>query len=465
MFLRLLAAAGSNTQELLFFMSMKKFLTLSLALSLCASAYAEDIRFFSSEGGEFPTANEPQLMGLALSPNGKYLCGAIEMGAGIFVADNETGEVNWIIVTTDDGGELRNIDNNGRAIGFTDEGVFFSMDSPEETIINCPSEYRYFLGEALTNDGSMFVGSLCQKTFSSRAAYSYDGEEWFLLPVPTAEQLGGVDVRSETQAPKRVSADGKVIFGHLGSFAVPIAWIKNDAGEYEVDFFPARYLKLKEEDINDATKPLYSISAMYLNMSNNGKYLSMLGLIKNEKGELCNVPVIYDTDKRDIIIYDEVQPIDPDNYGLYPSAISDDGTFIGTIGRPYFDSHGTFIMKSGQTKAVTYNEAFPVYADKLGAAEALGFNIPTSISADGRYLLGYAFYCEDYQNAAADAYYITYVIDTRSDEPAGVGSIEVEENVATPEAYYTIDGRRLSKMADGVNIVRMSDGSVRKVVK
>lgn len=31
--------------------------------------------------------------------------------------------------------------------------------------------------------------------------------------------------------------------------------------------------------------------------------------------------------------------------------------------------------------------------------------------------------------------------------------------------YYTIDGKRLSQLQRGLNIVRMSDGSVRKIIK
>ena len=36
---------------------------------------------------------------------------------------------------------------------------------------------------------------------------------------------------------------------------------------------------------------------------------------------------------------------------------------------------------------------------------------------------------------------------------------------ATVEAIYTIDGKRLSQMQNGVNIVRMSDGTTRKIIK
>lgn len=442
---------------------MKKTFTISLALALCTSVYAEDIRIFSCGIGT-PGVDEPPLMGLGISPNGKYICGALEQGAGIFVADNETGDVNWLVLTNDDGGELRHVDNNGLAIGVADEGILFSIDDAEESFVYAPEGYRYFLGEALTNDGSMFVGSLLGKSFSGKAVYTYGGEEWFFLPVPTKEELGALDPKADASAAKYVSADGKVIFGHVGSFGLPIVWIKNEAGDYEFDFFPAKYHKTKD-DIDNPEKPLYGLSASYTNMSNNGKYLCMVGKILEEgTDEYLDIPVVYDTETRELTLYKDRQEFDLNGNGLYPCAISDDGTMIGTIGQPYYHSAGSFIWKAGEPKAEEFKTAFPVYAEKLGAADDLGFNMPVGISADGRYILGYTYYCEDYNDSKADAYWLTYTIDTQA-ENAGIEDSMVIESQAMPTSYYSIDGKRLGEMSKGINIVRMSDGTVRKVIK
>ncbi|MDE6368741.1 MAG: hypothetical protein K2K94_05835 [Muribaculaceae bacterium] len=433
---------------------MKKTFTLSLALALCTSVYAEDIRTFSCGIGT-PGFDEPSLVGLGISPNGKYICGTLEQGAGIFVASNETGDVNWLIVTGDEGGELRQVDNNGVAIGVTDEGILFSMDDAEESIIYAPSGYRYFLGNALTNDGSMMVGSLYSESFLGKAVYTYDGEEWSFLPTPTKEELGDLDPRADASSARFVSADGKVIVGHLGSFGVPIVWIKNEAGEYEADFFPARHLK----------DPLYAVSGAYYCMSNNGRYVCMVGKVREEGTDnYLDMPVVYDTEKREVILYNERQEFDLNGNGLYPCAISDDGTMVGTIGQPYWASYGSFIWKAGEEKAEKFSTAFPVYAEKLGAGEDLGFNMPVGISADGRYILGYTYYCDDYDDNDAMAYWLTYTIDTQAGS-AGIEDSMVNESQATPAAYYSVDGKRLGEMSKGINIVRMSDGTVRKVIK
>ncbi len=85
------------------------------------------------------------------------------------------------------------------------------------------------------------------------------------------------------------------------------------------------------------------------------------------------------------------------------------------------------------------------------------------MSADGRYLIGYGYYSEDLENMEAPAYFTTYVIDT--EKQTGVDSTMAAENKAEVIGVYTIDGKRLERMTKGLNIIQMSDGSVRKVFK
>lgn len=431
---------------------MKKIFTLSVAVALCASLNAEEVKILTCGLG-IPGFDEPQLMGLGISPNGKYICGAIESGSGIFVANYETGEVKWNL-SGDEGGELRHVDNSGVAVGITDCGIKYTFQTGEETTLTPPEGYRSVLAEAITNDGSLIVGSLTAQSFVTTAAYSVNGVDWTLLPIPTKEELGSLDPRSDGSAAKYVSADGKVIFGHLGSFGVPIAWIRNDEGKYDADFFLAR---LDDQD-------LASVSGMYLNMSNNGKYLLMVGRIYNAQTQYTNAPIVYNTETKEITVYKDPQPIDDAGNGLYPTAISDDGTIIGTVGQPYFNSYGTFIIKAGQTTAEFYNDVFPKYDKTFGVSDMLGFNMPTGISADGRYILGYTFYCEDYNDIDADAYYVTYVIDTQSNGDNSVEGVGADNAVAVPVGYYNLQGQSVSATNKGVNIVRMSDGSTRKVI-
>ena len=65
---------------------MKKTFTLFLGLALCSSINAQTIKFLTLGIG-IPGFDEPQLMGQGISPDGKYVCGSIEMGSGYFIAD------------------------------------------------------------------------------------------------------------------------------------------------------------------------------------------------------------------------------------------------------------------------------------------------------------------------------------------------------------------------------------------
>lgn len=46
----------------------------------------------------------------------------------------------------------------------------------------------------------------------------------------------------------------------------------------------------------------------------------------------------------------------------------------------------------------------------------------------------------------------------------GISDVNAAEGGVTEVARFTVDGKRLDRPQPGVNIVRMSDGTVRKVV-
>lgn len=445
---------------------MKKLFTFSIALALSAHLMADSVRVFKCSEDGIPGQTEPQLLGFSMSADGHYICGTIEQGAGIFIADSFTGSVKW----NADGeysSELRNVDTFGNAIGFIDDdGVLFSFDTENVSRLNVPQGYRFVLGEGLSNDGSVMIGELANQSFDTMAAFSVGGKDWAPLPNPSDAELGNLkETISNSSAAKYVSSDGKVILGHLGGFTYPIVWKMNDEGVYIPDFFPARFVKAVEADRNDDSKPLYAISAFYTCMSHSGKYVGAVGLIADETNtETRIVPVIYNTEDKTLKIYAEMQAIDEMGIGLYPRAIADDGTFIGTISEPSTPNGnlGAFIMKAGQEQAEMFVEAFPAFNDKLGESDLVGQNIPTDISADGNYILGYTYYSDDYDiYSDAPAYFITYVLSL---DDSGVDQVASSASDA-PAAIYSIDGRSLCRMQKGLNIVRNPDGSVSRILK
>ncbi|MDE5795227.1 MAG: hypothetical protein K2I08_10960 [Muribaculaceae bacterium] len=441
-----------------------KLLALSVALALSTPLFADRLMVLKCSEDGIPGQTEPALMGFSISANGKYICGAIESASGIFVADTQNGEVKWKL-GDESGGELRGIDNDGVAIGYLDaDAVLTPFESMDIEVLKAPSDVRSFLGESLTNDGSLLVGSFADQSFNTVAAYYSKDSGWNTLPMPSEAEVGNLkDLFNDMSAAKFVSGDGKVILGHLGSFTYPIVWKMNDAGVYEPDFFPARFVKVTDADKEDDSKPLLGLPAFYTAMSNNGKYVGAVGTISDEYGDIRVVPVIYNTEDKTLKIYSQPQIIDEYGLSLYPRAIADDGTFIGMIGVSIINGNGCFIMKAGSDIAERFVDVFPAYSEKFGQCDEVGYCVPTGISADGSKILGYAYYSDDlYDDIDNPAYYTTFVIEV---DGTGVEEINSYKELSLPDAIYSIDGRNLREMTKGINIIRNSDGSVSKILK
>ncbi len=435
---------------------MKKFFTFLGVFALCTSVNAETVKMLSLGLGQ-PGIDEPGMMGMAISADGRYVCGTLEYGFGYFVGDLTTEKYAYAITDDDEGAELRHVDNNGLAIGFNGPGVTYSLDGVE-TVLATPDGYRYVLGEDITNDGSLMVGSLVANDYGTFAAYSKNGGEWTLLPKPSDEEMG-VFANDGFTAAKHVSGDGRVIAGYVGSFGPAMVWIMNENGEYEPDALFARYLITDETSDDDARK---FINLATMNISNNGKYVLLQGTMMNgdDLSDTVVVAAVYDTETKSLKIYDEPQEIDEAGMGLCPSAIADDGTFIGVIGQPMMGSTGSFIMKAGETQAKYLMNVYPEYAAIFMETDQYGNSVPMDISADGKKIIGYAYYCEDFSAEDSIPYFTTWVIDS-------TGTVAVE-SIATdsiqPEAVYSIDGRKQNGLKKGINIIRMSDGSVKKII-
>lgn len=444
---------------------MKKIFTLSLALILCIPAFADSLRIFRCSKDGIPGISEPQLLGFSISANGQYVCGTIEQGSGLFIGNSLTGEVKWI-ADGNNSSELRGVDDFGEAIGFIDDnGAFYSFDTGETSFITPPTGIRYVQGEGISNDGSVKVGSFIMQSFNMQAGYCTGVEGWKPLPYPSESELGNfLQNINSFSAAKFVSADGSVVCGCLGSFSVPIVWTRIESGEYVPDFFPNRFVKTVEEDRNDDSKPLYAISGMYFCMSNNGRYVASIGAIANDDNTATRpVPVVYDTWNKTLKIYSEPQQIDEFGVGLYARAISDDGTFVGTIDQPSTPqgNMGSFIMWAGEEQARLYVDEFPAFNEIFGDSDLYGQNVPTGISADGKHILGFAYYSDDFDiNSDDPAYWLTYVLSL---EDTGVG--QMAQPMGSQDTVYSIDGRRINRLQKGLNIVRKANGSVVKTVR
>lgn len=437
---------------------MKKISILALALSACLASNADTslkMLTFGSQGG--PGVGEPGMMGLGISPNGKYVCGTIEGGMGIFIGNLETDEMLFNATDDEGGGQLLSINNEGIGIGFEGEtGITCNVDG-EKTPLFVPEGFKYIIGQDISVDGSVQVGLMVGEGFQIYPGYAKDGGLWQTLPLPEAD----LDFYNTKQVGARyVSSDGKLILGNIGYLGPATLWRLNENGEYIPDPIFEKYAMRSREDTEH---PYFRFTPE--GMSPDGHYV-LIEVTRYVDGlETPSQAAIYDTETNELKVFTEEQKIDDGGYGLHPTAIANNGTFIGMLGAPTLNQ-GAFIMYAGETQAEMYTQAFPKYEKVFALLDLAGYHDPADISADGRYILGNGWYCsdDDYESPASIFYFATYVIDTQAPE-SGVQTIESGLNDAVSVDCYTIDGLRTATPVKGINIIRMSDGSVRKVLK
>ncbi|MDE6638465.1 MAG: hypothetical protein K2K32_09570 [Muribaculaceae bacterium] len=433
---------------------MKKIFTCLLSLAFCVSLGAEEFKTLSFGQG-IPGMDEPEMSGFGISPNGRYVCGMVDFGEGVFVMDLETGVYNFEYVSDS---ELHNINNDGIGIGYLgDLGVTYSWNGEIVEQKTAGENCKYILAEDLTNDGSVKVGTFVTSGFETFGAYSVNDGDWTRLPALPSDTPEENDQESMATG---VSGDGKYIIGYVDNFGPIIVWTRNEDGSYEPEALYKRYCAPNKSELDK--KPLVNLTAQAI--SNNGLYILCAAskVVVDEDGEetQLNFPAVFNTATQELKLYDEPQNIDTENKGLTGSAIADDGTFVGIIGYMMSSSdYGCFIMKAGETQAQLFLDVFPKYKEKFEISDIVGNSIPTDISADGRYILGYAYYSDD--TYGGPAYSVTYIIDRGEIENA-VCAIESQP---VSEEIYSLDGVRLSELKKGVNIIRLSAGSVRKVIR
>jgi hypothetical protein len=161
---------------------------------------------------------------------------------------------------------------------------------------------------------------------------------------------------------------------------------------------------------------------------------------------------------------DKLSPV-----GTYPIVVSK-----GTIQGDYSATNGTLTITkapltiSGGTYTMKQGEALPEFKAsyegwKNNETEAVLTTKPTltttatSQSEPGTYEIIVA-------GAEAQNYAITYVkgILTIEENLTGIDQIMVNENGSA--MIFTIDGKRVDNLKKGLNVIRMKDGTKRKVV-
>lgn len=392
-----------------------------------------------------------------ISINGRYVAGSSFVGVG-FIADWQSG------ITLPCHGE----EGNPRAGTFnyiTNDGVGLSGRLIHFDTGN--AEWSGFGGfvDMMTEDGSIAVGMTPKKEYSDfgsphnieyQACYWEDGE-MHLLPIPTEQELGYYYLRTRARC---ISSDGSVILGEIIDrlYQLPmILWYRQEDGSYKADPVCMEYFS--DIKYNEGYYKEYVTFRGHA-LSRNGKWVAMTvreSPAYNEPAQGPLVVALYNVETGEITkttVSENFREAISPRYEIYYNGIADDGTIVGYYNNNY-SGLSAFIMHPEDMILRNFIEEFDTI-DAFADFDKEGHNKVSSITPDGRYIVGYGFKDD----------YIGYVLDcgdTQENEENAVGAT-FDESEAEP-SYFDLSGRRIPAPAQGVTIVRYPDGSSKKIIR
>lgn len=410
---------------------------MALATVLSASAQSNGIKILSIN--ETEEDMPVQLMGLAISENGKYVSGTTMLG-GSFVSELSTGRYAYF---SSEDSQIRGVDNNGTGVGYDSyTPVTLNIDGTK-TVLEMSGDGG--IAEATTPDGSIICGSSDWSDFYATHACVWKDGVKMSLPEPTAESLG---FNINGTSAKYINGDGTVIVGHIiddmSSLPMLVWRLNEDGTAYDADPICTKYFESGEGD-----KPYWLFSAT--GISNNGRWLAVT---VQKSGSWNTLLARYDLEKDTLYVCDD------SNVSLYDSyvstAIADDGTMIGYCESGMTMKRTSLIWKAGEDEQPKAFTAEWPEVSEFSKFDTDGFHVPCGITPDGNCITGFA-------TDAATWGYNTYVFNI-SDYATGIASVN-DDNADVNDkivARYTIDGKKIVNPVKGINIVKTADGRTYK---
>lgn len=418
---------------------------------------------------ELPDADHNGLMITVMSPDGKYVAGSNSSTYGGFIFNLENDQmVNFDVNAAEDENvdvdlQIKAIANSGLAVGWNGPAATFDFSTQKCTTYGATDQYLF---NGISPSGGYIVGARYDGDQPEGTPCVFQNGTPRDLPLPSNSFLG---YESAGAAALSVADNGTVSGYFVDDMATRPAttWaLLNDGAT----FFPYPISRPYFAPTAESSKPYAMFSCDQTTMSPNGKWL-----IINYEKYVGDGSVIGTA--RYNLQTDEVEFFTPNEEDerfaevgaeVYGFGIADDGTVVGFYGGAYGPRVG-FLWKAGETDIQRLATAFPG-ATRLADYDEGYFNTPSAISADGRYIAGFAYISPEDQDE--DEYYLSWVLDTQDPDAAGSSTavapivVKDKDKVAKIKALYSVDGARRNSLSKGINILRMSDGkSLKKLVK
>lgn len=389
----------------------------------------------------------------AISSNHRYVTGPaynITTGStGMFIYDLETD--NYAVKPAEDefGAVMRMVSDDGVAIGYNKQAVKLSIDGTTEYL----DVAEGVTGQArdASDDLSLIVGCHydMEDPYLTTACIWKDGK-LIDLPVPSDEELG---FETNGSTAYYTTADGSIIVGYvvdnLSSMPL-IVWYLQDDGTYKCDPVCTKYFS-EWGDVEGRPYVMFSPQGL----SRNGKYVSLnIMELKDVPSEQRMARYNLETKELEIYVADGQGDIKAQSEAQ-ATAIADDGTMIGWVlsGSWVSQVRSAIIWNGNESEPKLLANTYPEIPE-IAEFDSYGFNTVCDITPDARYIAGFAM--DERSN------YTSFVID-RGDITTGINNAASDKN-ATEVARYAADGTQLASPAKGLNIIKMSDGTTRKVI-
>lgn len=418
---------------------------------------------------ELPDAEHYGLTITAMSPNAKFVAGSNASTFGGFIFDLENDKiVNFDVNPSSDDDvdvdlQIKAIANNGLAVGWNGPAATFDFSTQKCTTFGATDQYLF---NGISPSANYIVGARYDGDLTEGTPCVFQNGTPRDLPLPSNSFLG---YESAGAAALSVADNGTVSGYFVDDMATRPAttWaLLNDGAT----FFPYPISRPYFAPTAESSKPYAMFSCDQTTMSPNGKWL-----VINYEKYVGDGSVIGTA--RYNLQTDEVEFFSPNEEDerfaevgteVYGFSIADDGTVVGFYGGAYGPRIG-FLWKAGETDIQRLATAFPG-ATRLADYDEGYFNTPSAISADGRYIAGFAYISPEDQDE--DEYYLSWVLDTQDPDAAGSATavapivVKDKDKVAKIKALYSLDGARRNSISKGINILRMSDGKgLKKLVK
>ncbi|MCD8290566.1 MAG: hypothetical protein LUC91_03580 [Prevotella sp.] len=438
---------------------MKKLLLTAFVAVTSTMCFAQD---YGLKTFNFIDDGYYYIRGMAMSTDGRYIAGEVGYNSeGTFVYDVETGDMNVYIATSATGSCAYGVSDTGVAATYDLGPMTFSIDGTAVALEGNQGEASF--ASDITPDGTIVVGGVTREDDSEMSGYYGHACYWidakqYLLPEPTAQELGltvieedETDYAMDGTHALLINEDGSLIVGYFydrWSQWPCIAWTRGDDGSYTCDPICAGYYNEDQWSQTDNDNPYYTFHPSGL--SKNGKYIALDLALSN--GDNFSRIGRFNMDTR------ELEVAEVDDYGFESSGVANDGTVLAksTTGDAY-------IWRPDTDEPKRLRSSYPL-ATGLQDLDTQGENWPMSITPDGRYIMGWAWMYDE--NISTDTgYYCIYRLDTvQYENAAGIVSITNDEQDTT-KAIYSVDGRRLSKLQPGINIVKKNGKTSKYLIR